>query len=215
MAKHRGRSGSSFIRKKPKIQLTGDRILIVCEGEKTEPGYFKGLRKQWKIHAAQIEIAGKECGSAPISVVDYAIRCKKQAEKNTRRGDALRFDQVWCVFDCDHHHTYKEALQKANDNKLFVAASVPCFEFWYLMHFIYTTKPFNRCEEIIRELNQPDRLPGYDKAQAQFDRLDPYLEQALEHCEHLREDHRKTGSDCPATDVDILVNELMALKPVH
>ena len=43
-----------------------ERVLIVCEGEKTEPSYFKGLRKEFAINAVNVVIADKKRGLDPI-----------------------------------------------------------------------------------------------------------------------------------------------------
>lgn len=45
-----------------------DRVLIVCEGTKTEPYYFEGLKAEYNLHSANIRITGN-CDSAPISIV--------------------------------------------------------------------------------------------------------------------------------------------------
>ena len=56
------------------------------------------------------------------------------------------FDRVYCVFDRDTHTTYQAALTKIASYKpkgtFFPITSVPCFEYWLLLHFIYTTAPF-------------------------------------------------------------------------
>lgn len=50
------------------------KVLIVCEGGKTEPLYFNEIRDLYEINTANIRITG-ECGSDPISVVNHALRC--------------------------------------------------------------------------------------------------------------------------------------------
>ncbi len=48
-----------------------DKVLIVCEGEKTEPNYFRELRDFYRLNSANIAISG-DCGSAPINIVERA-----------------------------------------------------------------------------------------------------------------------------------------------
>ena len=110
----------NFNRRSP--QISGDIILIVCEGSKTEPNYFKDLKRRMRIPAAQIKVIGKECGSAPISVVDFAI----EEKKNTQY---LKYDQIWCVIDTDNHTTLNEALDKANGNVINIALSCQVLSF--------------------------------------------------------------------------------------
>jgi hypothetical protein len=69
-----------------------DLVLIVCEGGKTEPKYLQELRDAFRLSAANIRIAGDECGSSPRSVVDYALKTYREEKK---------YNRVFCVFDKD------------------------------------------------------------------------------------------------------------------
>lgn len=71
------------------------KILIVCEGEKTEPNYFIGARDHYKLNTANVEVTG-ECGSDPMSIVNFA---KQRYRQEKDLGDS--FDKVFCVFDKD------------------------------------------------------------------------------------------------------------------
>ena len=88
-------SDSSFTRSSDQKQ-TPERILIVCEGKKTEKNYFDRLSRLLELR--NIEVT--HYNSAPISVVNGAIS-RKQEEEND-----FPFDEVWCVFDRDHHPTF-------------------------------------------------------------------------------------------------------------
>ena len=68
-----------------------ERILIVCEGEKTEPFYFKSLCASLSLHTANVEITGN-CGSSPKSIFEKAQEMFKEAEKEQNP-----FDKVYCV----------------------------------------------------------------------------------------------------------------------
>ncbi len=53
-----------------------ERILIVCEGEKTEPLYFAALRRALGLHPANVVIADKKRGLDPASLVAYRTHRK-------------------------------------------------------------------------------------------------------------------------------------------
>ncbi len=116
------------------------KMLIVCEGEKTEPHYFKDLKDFYELDSANVEISGNG-GSNPVSIFVYG---KQRFRAESDAGDP--FDKVFCVFDRDSHINVRRALNeisKANPKDTFFAiTSVPCFEFWLLLHFYYTTKPY-------------------------------------------------------------------------
>jgi len=106
------------------------RVLIVCEDSESSPAYLKAMCDELKLSTANIMICGKECGSAPINVVDYAIKNKEE------------YDKVYCVIDRDQHWTFNKALQKAKSKKVEMIVSIPCFEYWLLLHFEFTDQPF-------------------------------------------------------------------------
>ena len=111
------------------------RILIVTEGSETEPLYFEQIKRKYKLKDNVIFIYPAE-NSSPRDVL------KTAKDKNSIDD----FDKVFCVFDKDTHDTYDEVVLKiTNDKKLvkFTAVtSVPCFEFWLILHYKATAKPY-------------------------------------------------------------------------
>ena len=79
---------------KPRKRQTKDvrkRILIICEGEKTEPNYFKGIKKDLRSASLYIEILERPKGDG-LKLVERAIELKKEAEKEFNE-----FDSIWVV----------------------------------------------------------------------------------------------------------------------
>ncbi|MBH1970108.1 RloB domain-containing protein [Moraxellaceae bacterium AER2_44_116] len=148
-----------------------DRILIVSEGSKSEPLYFKEIRSAYRLHTTNVEVRPSELGTAPIQVVQYA----KELFEN---GDAHKgilpraFEQVYAVFDRDDHESYFQVLRLGeslngklrNDTKqaiMFKAiASVPSFELWLLLHFEDAQAPLHR-DEALGRLKR--HIPRYEK----------------------------------------------------
>lgn len=148
-----------------------DRILIVSEGSKTEPLYFKEIRAAHRLHTANVEVQPSKLGTEPIQVVQYARDLFEHGDihKTIHRR---AFEQVYAVFDRDDHRTYFDALTLAaslngklrNDAKQPVVfraiASVPSFELWLLLHFEDVQHPLHR-DDVMRRLKQ--HIPGYEK----------------------------------------------------
>jgi hypothetical protein len=115
-------------------------ILIVCEDKKSAVYYLKDKVKSLRLHYAQVLVDGNS-GSAPISVVNYAIE-KKEEQKDSK---SLPFDKIYCVMDVDNHTSLKKAINKAKANGLIPIISNESFELWYLLHFIdYSTASLPR-----------------------------------------------------------------------
>ena len=115
-------------------------ILIVCEDKKSAVYYLQDKIKSLRLHYAHVIVDGNS-GSAPISVVDYAIE-RKEAQKDSK---SVPFEKIYCVIDVDNHTTLKKAIDKAKANNLIPIISNESFELWYLMHFIkYSTAAVSR-----------------------------------------------------------------------
>lgn len=96
MARRLPREGSGLQRRPPRREPY-DRVLIVCEGEKTEPNYFSDLKDHYRLSNANIAVTRAD-GTDPLSIVRTA---KNLQAKEHRQGD--RYDRVYCVFDRDRH----------------------------------------------------------------------------------------------------------------
>jgi hypothetical protein len=168
-----------------------ERILIVCEGEKTEPHYINEICRNYRLSTANVLVRPGALGTEPLKVVEYAqmLFCEGDRQKAIEPG---AFDRVVVVFDRDDHATYYPALDKAkalngkfrNDADERVPfdaiASVPCFELWLLLHFENIYAPIHR-NEVYRRIKI--HLPDYDKGQgghwaATKDRLDIAIKNA-------------------------------------
>lgn len=191
---------------------TYDRILIVCEGEKTEPLYLDDIRKKFRIPSAHVRVLHSELGTQPRQVVDFA----KSKFLETRE-----FEWVYAVFDRDAHRTYHEALAQAAalDKKLknserklvrFVAVpSVPCFELWLVLHYV-NQQAFCDRHEMYRKLRQ--EIPTYDKGrQGIFALTEARTKDAISRAELLRERYAPHSGTDLYTDVDLLVAKLLSL----
>lgn len=175
----RRRSSDSYNRRRPTVEPRA-RVLIVCEGKKTEPFYFEGLRKKLELATFEVKVCGEGCGSAPINVVDHAI---KERQKDMESGGS-GYDHVWCVIDIESpekHHTLAQALDKAKANNLGVAASNPCVEFWFYLHFENKAKPRTSAEmhkAFKKELKK--KRQSYSKnSRATIDQLYPHTSTAI------------------------------------
>ena len=203
-------------RRKKASQSPYERILIVCEGKKTEPPYFRGVREALRLNPANIVIEDRKSGLDPKSLVTYAIeRVRKDKD----------FDHVYCVFDKDKHISYNDALDKIRTTRrvggstLHTINSVPCFEIWLLLHFTFTTRPFSAagddsdCALVIGELDKMGRIPGYDKGSRYiFQTIIDKTETAIDNAERLEKFHKTSRTDNPSTNVHKLIQHLKTLR---
>ncbi len=174
-------------------------FLIVCEGEKTEPNYFKAFR----VKSAEIVVEGTGCNT--VSLVDKTNRII-----GTYKRDEITFDQIWCVFDKDaFYNTFNDAIFKARSLGFQVAYSNEAFELWYLLHFIYFDSSITR-QDYLRKLNEY-LSDGYQKnSTTMFDLLQSRQEEAIKRASRLLNNYSRQNpnNENPSTTVHLLVEEL-------
>lgn len=214
--KRKARAGEQLQRQK-RERARNKRYLIVCEGTKTEPHYFRDLLDDLSIRPQLVRVAPND-GVSPDRIVAHALVLY---EDDALKGDA--FDQVYCVFDRDRHTTFDAAVQRTKDlraaEKPFVAiTSTPCFEVWLLLHFRYSDQPFHPAgrksvgDQVVSALKTMPGFKKYGKGQkGVYGQLKDKLADALTHAERLRRHGAATGSISPATDADELVKAIQAL----
>jgi hypothetical protein len=183
------------------------RILVVCEGEVTEHGYFEHLGRLYR-RFVRVEVDSKG-GSNPKKIVERAVGLKKESDRQATAAEDenLRHNFVWCVFDVDDHHRIPDALQQARDNGIDLAISNPCFELWILLHFQDHRKDIRRkdLQSLVRK-----HLPGYLK-DVPCDRLTPLYEHATTRASNLESWHAKQGRNehpNPSTGVYKLTEQI-------
>lgn len=167
-------------------------LLLICEGNNTEPIFFDNFKSgendfvfdispKQKLSRKDIEtsadrggrrrqrrhlLGGDEeqedipiIGPPPKSWIDAAER-----EFDT-------YEEIWCVFDKDEHPSCREAFEKAEflrqqGNNLNIAFSSISIEYYFLLHFEYLYKSFDKSEcKVTRKKKAncmlPNAVPGY------------------------------------------------------
>ncbi|AFI03525.1 RloB family protein [Helicobacter cetorum] len=182
--KRRARKQES--RKNPS-QEQKSRVLIVCEGEKTEPNYFLALKDYLRPKDIVRVIPAKH--SSPSQIL------------NTAKNRGENFDKVFCVMDVDKHETLEKALQETKENRMKPIISKPCFEFWILLHFEYChNKPFYGSEWLVSEVKKK-YCRDYSKGDYSKDKFRKLIEErsgnkarltiAVEHAEKIEKKFKK------------------------
>jgi hypothetical protein len=181
-------------------------ILIVCEGECTEPYYLDGLRRD--LGLSNVRVAGKECGSDPAGVVQYALD----------RHSKNKFEHIFCVVDRDEHASFDAAIAKVRTAAeagipIEIIPSYPSFEFWYILHFEFSRAPIVRSGKTSPGANAvrllKKHINGYEKAQLDlWTQLKENLLKAIKNSRQARIEASQDDELNPSTDVDKLVSFL-------
>lgn len=127
-------------------------FLIVTEGERTEPFYFKGIQKLIKekvggavdvIEVPTIDVYGQ--GSSTEKLIEITERLVKEAR--------IIYQNIWVVFDKDDFNDFDEAIKRGQSMGYNIAWSNQSFEYWLYMHFAYSDSALHR-EEWNKKLDE-------------------------------------------------------------
>ncbi|PZO79829.1 MAG: hypothetical protein DI626_11470, partial [Micavibrio aeruginosavorus] len=152
------------------------------------------------------------------TVYAYALELlKADIEKNSEKDT---FDRIYCVIDKDGHKDYDRTLAVAKTNpapngkSLHIISSIPCFEYWVLLHYTYTTKHLKNCAAVIKELRNIPELKKYDKKSSDFSRnlhkiIGGRIDTAMSHAKRSLKEAADTGTDNPSTHIHILIEDFI------
>ena len=190
------RKPRSYMDRKVETRDKIPRMLIVCEGSKTEPNYFRSFRV-----SKVLDLDVKGLGENTLSLVERAIELKA--------GKA--YDQVWCVFDKDSfpNDNFDNAINRAESQGIKVAYSNEAFEIWYLLHFNYHNTPIPRNEYCHRLSDLLGRK--YEKNDlCMYGQLLGFQGRAIQNAHKLLSTcyERSKAKNNPSTTVHLLVIEL-------
>lgn len=177
------------------------KFLIVCEGEKTEPNYFRCFR----VNKDVIDLCIEGLGDNTLSLVECT--CERMQKD--------RYAQVWCVLDRDKSESFSAerfnaALALAKHKGIRVAYSNDAFELWYLLHFDYHDVAYHRSQYqdmLTQRLGKPYRKNSKEMYALLEDRHPTAIHYAQRLLDSYGPEHNPE-KDNPCTTVHLLVQEL-------
>ena len=112
--------------------------LFICEDTKSSKFYIEGLGKAHNINIK----AENANGTSPENVLKTA---KEKLSLFQDEGTAT----IYCLFDkddCDDRK-FNNVIAECKRKGIVPAISVPCYEYWLLLHLKKTNQPFNDAQE--------------------------------------------------------------------
>ena len=174
--------------KKSRGKKIGTIISFVVDG-KCELWYLQLLKQHEKLNAKNINLEPKLPEKKKLS--DLFDLAKKLAEDS---------EKVFLIIDLDtilketreRKKGEKAKLQEFRDlcndvdsSKIIIVVNNPCLEYWFLLHFEQTSKPFSTYKQLEKSLK--NHLPHYEKKETYYknrreniyQKLRPKLEHAI------------------------------------
>ena len=187
--------GKPYSARKVNIRETIPRFLILCEGERTEPNYFRSFR----VPGVVIEVEGT--GHNTVRLVQAALKRRREDD----------YDQVWCVFDRDSFppKNFNEAITLAEHEGIQVAYSNEAFELWYILHYEFLNTGISR-DDYITKLEAKLGKKYKKNSNDMYELLIDKQETAIHNARNLLSLYApcQPAQDNPSTTVHLLVEEL-------
>ncbi|MGP8321055.1 MAG: RloB family protein [Methanosarcinaceae archaeon] len=179
-------------------------LFIVCEGEKTEPLYFKNyITRENNVKIKTVTCSNKDA----IGILDYAIKMIGMGKFSTEGKD-----EVICVFDCDANtdDDLAKAFKYAREKKVKICLSNPSFEIWFILHYNYVERLFTK-ELLKSELKK--HIPNYMKNMNYYDELLSKRDNAIDNAGKLNGYHSSQGTSLESvkSNPSTQVHEVIAL----
>lgn len=200
------KSATSFARKDSAYKPEPT-VLVVCEDLKSSRSYLKDVARYFRV---QWDVEVTHCGSTdPKGIVEYAI------------SNLRNYDEIYCVIDRDSHHNFDRALELAKAHpRITVIKSYPCFEFWLIIHFGYTCKPFNAAgkksagDRATEHLRAQEDMSDYNKgAKGLFAKLgEARLKDARTHSPRILAQSVTNNAPNPSTEIHILIDKMEVMS---
>ena len=208
-------------RKEENRRLAPSRYLIVCEGKKTEPNYFKGIEARINSEYnsrisvdSKIELSIDGTGRNTNDLVEYV---KKLVNRSP-----LGYGHVWIIYDKDDFSDdqFNSSIQQAeNSCGYHVGWSNEAVELWFILHFEYLNSGISRemyCEKLSKHFERLG-LGKYEKNRSDIFEIlmkNGNVKKAIERARKLLKVHNEgcissPAKMKPATTVYELVCELL------
>ena len=196
-------------------------VLIVTEGSQTEPKYFEHFKTRQ--NNIDIRVVGSRSSAGETDYVSLVRKAREYQERNQLSSSTG--DSVWVIADADVNYNnpkpmaeknskLNQARKMADNREINLLLSSPCFEFWFLLHYQYTTR-FIKDYADMRSLLQK-YIPVYTKTADVYELINDRTKTAVANAKRAEQHHLQAGCMLPFgvdvnpfTDVYKLMEKLL------
>lgn len=189
--------------------------LIVCEGRnKTEKNYINSLVCDLRKLDISVRIKPSE-DTSPEGMIKKALEIAQSYGINAGENG----DRIICLMDSDlsDQRISKILSLKKDYPKIEIFISTPCFETWFLLHFVKNPKRCVSSKKAKTELTK--YIPNYSESLDVYSKVPQIkhdVQNAIENSEAIRNNYLNKQIDVysvdanPYTEIDILVKEILS-----
>lgn len=187
---------------------------IALEGNnKTERYYLDALSRRHQNYMIH-HVGGNY--TDPVKMVKQLV---SEFERDSMEGDI-----GFCLVDSDFDSSKNRQLEKADklvrNTNIKVIVSSPCFEIWYICHYVYSTKQYGSTNEVLSKLRE--YIGNYSKESTDiFCRINQNIDEAISNAKRLEQYHLANHKKLhrvefsPSTEIYKIIELLTDDKELH
>lgn len=213
-----------------KKRVRRKRVLIECNGELTETGYFSHLLGQLGISSSLVVVDNKEAGKDPVTLVDGTAKRAELDRREAKRENYDPYAYVWAVTDSDYFENLAQAQKEARSGGVQLAITNPCFEVWLIDHVkecpsscSETDACKNAAVRMGLVVSQDPKRESADKRKlVNYEKVEGHLDRAMSNAAaHNTDEKRHIRTSNPEnrkgyavwTDVPAIIEQLRSIQP--
>ena len=182
-------------------------IVIKCEGDnETEQIYFNNFKSRECI------IKYPDGNSTdPVGMANELVSFMNSEDINSKNGD-----KIYLLIDTDVNANKQKQIDEAkkicDEYGIELITSTPSFEFWYMLHFGYTTGPYTSSKDIKRKMKK--KILGYTESTNVYPIIKDNTDEAMNYAEKVEKFHKQNGRKIDSEDANPHTSAYRVLKEI-
>jgi len=197
--------------KKSGVRKPNKRLYILCEGakDKSEFAYLNAFIRNCSFKGSRVS----------VEVVDSIKNTGRELVKAASELKEMPDDTIWVVYDKDDYPRHPDTFHSARVHNVKIAFSSISFEYWILLHYKYTAKAFDSCDDLLKYMKSKIDF-DYSKSSASvFDDTKHLLGVAKQNAKKIQK-YQASGNPKgtpiykfnPYTNINELIEEIESLQ---
>lgn len=182
-------------------------IVIKCEGDnETEQIYFNNFKSRECI------IKYPDGNSTdPVGMANELVSFMNSEDINSENGD-----KIYLLIDTDVNANKQKQIDEAkkicDECGIELITSTPSFEFWYMLHFGYTTGPYTSSKDIKRKMKK--KIDDYTESKDVYPIIKDNTDEAMDCAERVEKFHKQNGRKIDSEDANPHTSAYRVLKEI-
>ena len=182
-------------------------IVIKCEGDnETEQIYFNNFKSRECI------IKYPDGNSTdPVGMANELVKFMKKQDISSENGD-----KMYLLVDTDVNANKQKQIDEAkkicDEYEIELITSTPAFDFWYMLHFGYTTETYKSSKDIKEKMKK--KIQGYTENMNVYPIIKDNTDEAMDCAERVEKFHKQNERKIDSEEANPHTSAYRVLKEI-